>query len=295
MDEAFWGRWDSASKPEGGPVALTVNTNMASMNALNNLNRTNRSLSSTLGRVSSGLRINQAGDDAAGLGVAENLEAAQRSLKAAQRNTNDGVSVVQVAEAATSEVGNILKRMRELAVQSASKTLDNGERNYIQDEFVQLSGEVERIAQVTEFNGVALGNWSNRTLDVQVGINDTVNDRITITLGDLQATSLNVDTGSIDLSQPATAAAALTTLDASLDTVNGYRSDYGATTNRLQSAMRNLENYTQNLAGAESSIRDADFAFEAAEMSKFQIMQQAGVSVLGQANSMSQGAIRLIG
>jgi len=276
-------------------MALTVNTNMASMNALNNLNRTNRNLSSTLGRVSSGLRINNAGDDAAGLGVAENLQAAQRSLKAAQRNTNDGVSVIQVAEGATSEVANILKRMRELAVQSSSETLDNGERAYIQDEFVQLSGEVDRIANVTEFNGVALGNNSNPTLDVQVGINNTGNDRITITMGDLQSATLNVDTGSIDLSSAATAQTALTTLDASIDTVNGYRSDYGATSNRLQSAMRNLENYTQNLAGAESSIRDADFAFEAAEMSKFQIMQQAGVSVLGQANSMAQGAVRLIG
>ena len=276
-------------------MALTVNTNMASMNALNNLNRTNRNLSSTLGRVSSGLRINNAGAAAAGLGVAENLQAAQRSLKAAQRNTNDGVSVIQVAEGATSEVANILKRMRELAVQSSSETLDNGERAYIQDEFVQLSGEVDRIANVTEFNGVALGNNSNPTLDVQVGINNTGNDRITITMGDLQSATLNVDTGSIDLSSAATAQTALTTLDASIDTVNGYRSDYGATSNRLQSAMRNLENYTQNLAGAESSIRDADFAFEAAEMSKFQIMQQAGVSVLGQANSMAQGAVRLIG
>jgi flagellin len=276
-------------------MALTVNTNMASMNALNNLNKTNRSLSSTLGRVSSGLRINNAGDDAAGLGVAENLQAAQRSLKAAQRNTNDGISVIQVAEGATSEVGNILKRMRELAVQSSSETLDNGERAYIQDEFAQLSGEVDRIANVTEFNGVSLGNNANPTLDVQVGINNTGNDRITITMGDLQSATLNVDTGSIDLSTAATAQASLTVLDASIDTVNGYRSDYGATSNRLQSAMRNLENYTQNLAGAESSIRDADFAFEAAEMSKFQIMQQAGVSVLGQANSMSQGAVRLIG
>jgi flagellin len=276
-------------------MALTVNTNMASMNALNNLNKTNRSLSSTLGRVSSGLRINTAGDDAAGLGVAENLQAAQRSLKAAQRNTNDGISVIQVAEGATSEVGNILKRMRELAVQSSSETLDNGERAYIQDEFEQLSGEVDRIANVTEFNGVALGNNANPTLDVQVGINNTGNDRITITMGDLQSATLNVDTGSIDLSTAALAQASLTILDASIDTVNGYRSDYGATSNRLQSAMRNLENYTQNLAGAESSIRDADFAFEAAEMSKFQIMQQAGVSVLGQANSMSQGAVRLIG
>ncbi len=276
-------------------MGLTVNTNMASMNALNNLSTTNRNLSGTLSRVASGLRITKAGDDAAGLAVAENLNNAQRSLQAAQRNTNDGISVIQTAEGATGEVGNILKRMRELAVQSSSETLADSERAYIQDEFSELSGEVDRIANVTEFNGTKLGDGSNASLDVQVGINNTANDRIAITLGDLQSATLGVDTASIDLSTAAGAQTALATLDTAMDTVNSYRSDYGAAQNRLDSATRNLETYTQNLSGAESSIRDADFAFEAAEMSKFQIMQQAGVSVLGQANQMAQGAVRLIG
>ncbi len=276
-------------------MGLTVNTNMASMNALNNLSNTNRNLSGTLSRVASGLRITKAGDDAAGLAVAENLNNSARSLKAAQRNTNDGISVIQTAEGATGEVGNILKRMRELAVQSSSETLADSERAYIQDEFTELSDEVDRIANVTEFNGTMLGDGTNATLDVQVGINNTANDRISITLGDLQSATLGVDTASIDLSTAAGAQAALAGLDTAMDTVNGYRSDYGAAQNRLESSTRNLETYTQNLAGAESSIRDADFAFEAAEMSKFQIMQQAGVSVLGQANAMAQGAVRLIG
>ena len=274
-------------------MGLTVNTNIASMNALNNLNGTQRSLSKTLGRVSSGLRVNSAADDAAGLGTAENLDAAQRSLRVASRNTSDGISVVQTAEGATEEVANVIKRMRELAVQSASETLATTERGYIVDEFDALSSEIDRIAAVTDFNGVQLTDGTSTALSVQVGIDGTANDQIDINLGDLQASSLNID--SVDLSSAGSAQSALATLDTALDDVNGYRSDFGAVQNRLESAMRNLETYTQNLAQAESNIRDADFAFEAAELSKFQIMQQAGVAVLGQANAISQGALRLIG
>lgn len=276
-------------------MALTVNTNLASMNALNNLNQTNRSLTKTLGRVSSGLRITSAGDDAAGLAVAENLDAAARSLTVAQRNTQDGISVVQTAEGATAEVGGILKRMRELAVQSSSETLNNSERAYIQDEFTSLSSEVDRIASVTEFNGTQLADGSTASLDVQVGINNTANDRIAITTGDLRAVTLGVDAASMTLASSTGAQTALGNLDTAIDTVNGYRSDYGAAQNRLESAMRNLETYTESLRGAESGIRDADFAYEAAQMSRFQIMQQAGVAVLGQANGLNSGAIRLIG
>ncbi len=276
-------------------MGLTVNTNLAAMNAVKSLNQSNRSLQGSLGRIASGSRINKAGDDAAGLAVAENLDAAGRSLNVAQRNANDGISVIQTAEGATGEVGHILKRMRELAVQSASDTLANGERAYIQDEFTQLTAEVDRISAVTEFNGVALGDGSTATIDVQVGINDTANDRIAITLGDLRSATLSVDAASIDMSTSAGGQAALTTLDTAIDTVNGYRSDYGSVQNRLDSSIRNLETYQESLAAAKSSIKDTDFAAEAAEMAKFQIMQQAGQSILGQANQLNQGAIRLIG
>jgi flagellin len=274
-------------------MALTVNTNLTAMSATTNLSRSNSGLASTLGRISSGMRINSA-DDAAGLGVAENLSAASRSVRVAQRNTNDGIAVVQTAEGATSETGNILKRMRELAVQSASETLDDGERAYVQDEFVQLSEEVDRISAVTEFNGIALTDNTNPTLAVQVGIRNTADDSITITLGDITATTLGVDTASIDLSSSAGAGTAIGAIDLAIDTVNGYRSDYGATQNRLESAMRNLENYEQNLTGAESQIRDADFAKESASMAKFQVMQQAGVAALGQAKSINMQAAQLI-
>ena len=275
-------------------MALTVNTNITAMSATTKLNQSNRGLSATLGRISSGMRINSAADDAAGLGVAENLNAASRSVRVAQRNTNDGISLVQTAEGATSETGNILKRMRELAVQSASETLDDGERAYIQDEFVQLSEEVDRIANVTEFNGVSLTDGTNATIGVQVGINNTADDSIDITLGDITAATLGVDTASIDLSTSAGAGTALAAIDTALDTVNGYRSDYGATQNRLESSMRNLENYDQNLTAAESQIRDADFAKESAQMAKYQVMQQAGVAALGQAKSINMQAAQLI-
>ena len=274
-------------------MALTVNTNIASMNALNNLNGTQRNLSKTLGRVSSGLRVNSAADDAAGLGTAENLDAAQRSLRVAMRNTSDGISVVQTAEGATEEVANIIKRMRDLAVQSASETLATTERGYIVDEFDALETEISRIAAVSDFNGVQLTDGSQTSLDVQVGIDGTGNDRIQIDLGDLRATSLGIT--AVSLSTAAGAQSGLARLDSALNSVNGFRSDFGAVQNRLESAMRNLETYTQNLAQAESNIRDADFAYEAAELSKYQIMQQAGVAVLGQANAISQGALRLIG
>lgn len=274
---------------------LTVNTNMPSANALNKLTQTTKKLSTSFEHISSGLRINKAADDAAGLGMAENLDAQGRSLRQAQRNANDGVSVLEVAEGATSEVANIIKRMRELAVQSSSETLDNTERAYIDDEFTQLAGEVDRIAQVTEFNGVKVSDGSNTQLDVQVGANNSANDRITLTLGDLRATMLGIDATSIDLSTSGGAQAALTVLDGALDDVNGYRSKMGASQNRLESALRNLGTYSESIQGAESRIRDADYAYETAQMSKLQIMQQAGVAVLGQANQLGQSALRLIG
>ena len=276
-------------------MGLTVNTNMASMNALNNLNSTNRSLSGSYERISSGLRITKAGDDGAGLGVAENLQSTQRSMRQAIRNTNDGISLIHTAEGAANEVGGILKRMRELAVQSSSETLGDTERGYVNSEFTELSAEVDRISAVTEFNGVKIADGTNTSIDVQVGVNDTLADRIAISLGDLSATTLGVDTASIDLSTVTGAQASLSVLDSAIDSVNSYRADFGAAENRLSSAMRNAETYTENMAGAESQIRDADFAMETADMAKKQIMQQAGVAVLSQANQMNQSALRLIG
>jgi flagellin len=275
-------------------MSLFINHNIASLVAQRRVAGTQRTLQDSFERVSSGLRINKAADDAAGLGVAENLQAQYRSSRVAMRNTNDGISVVQTAEGSTNEVANIIKRMRELAVQSSSDVLATTERGYIQDEFTQLTQEVERIANVTEFNGKKLTNNSSTTLAVQVGVNNSANDRISITLGDLTASTLGVRTAVMSLNTVASARAAITALDTALDTVNGYRSDFGAIQNRLGSALRNIEVYAENLASAEAQIRDADFAFETAELSKLQIMQQAGLSVLAQAKMSTQGVLSLL-
>ncbi len=277
-------------------MSLYINHNLASNNAQRTVSGTNRSLQSSFEKVSSGLRINKAADDAAGLGVAENLNAHYRSTKVAMRNTNDGISVVQTAEGATNEVSNIIKRMRELAVQSSSDVLATTERAYINDEFKQLSDEVDRISEVTEFNGTLLTNGSS-TVEVQVGVNNSSNDRITITLGDLTASTLGISTDlgtAMGLGSVASARAAITLLDAALDSVNGIRSNYGATQNRLGSALSNLEVYGENLASAEAQIRDVDFASETAELAKLQIMQQAGLSVLAQAKMSTQGVLSLL-
>jgi len=275
-------------------VALTVNTNIASMKARNNLSANSRALSGSFERISSGLRITKAADDAAGLGVAESMDAQERSARQAMRNTNDGISMVQTAEGSTNEVANIVKRMRELAVQSSSETLASTERAYIQDEYLALESEIDRVANTTEFNGVSLTDGSNTQLNVQVGIMNTTNDQVTVTFGDLRVTALAIDSGSIDLSTSAGAFAAIDDLDAALDTLNSTRASFGSSQNRLDSSLRNMETYSENLSSAQSQIRDADFAYETAELAKTQIMQQAGTAILSQANSMSQGALSLI-
>jgi flagellin len=282
------------SWPSETVMAITVKTNTAASNALTALNRTSRSLSRSFERISSGLRISRAADDAAGLGVAENLRAAHTSATVASRNLNDGVSIIAVAEGATNEVSNILVRMRELAVQSASETLGTEQRAYIQTEYTELADEVSRIAAVTEFNGQQLTNGAITFLDVQAGINATSNDRITITLGDLRATSLGVDPGSLSLSTAADASTALTTIDKALTAMNTFRATFGSVENRLGSALNNLETYIETTTAAESGIRDADFGYETAQLAQNQILQQAGVSVLTQAKGLNQAALGLL-
>jgi flagellin len=275
-------------------MPMTVNTNTASNNALTNLNKTSRKLAKAFEHLSTGLRISSASDDAAGLGVAENLKVASASAKVAARNINDGISVISVAEGASAEAGDMLGRMRELAVQGASETLSNTERAYVQSEYVSLAGEMDRVAGVTEFNGQTLTDGSLATMAVQVGINATANDQITITLGDLASATLGVDTGTIDMSTSAGASLALAAIDTAIDSVNGYRSDYGAAQNQLESALNTVENFSENTTAAESRIRDVDFGSETAELSKQQLLQQAGVAILGQAKSINQGAVQLL-
>ncbi len=278
-------------------MSLTVNTNLSAMTAANSLNSTQASLSNTLARVSSGLRVNKAADDAAGSAVAMNLSTQARSGRQAMRNANDGISVIQTAEAATTEVLNILDRMRELAVQSSSETLEDGERAYIDNEFHQLSDEIERIAQSTEFNDLKLAEGTHSSLTVQVGVSSGTESEVSISLGDLQATQLGVDTGTsgVDLTGATAAQSAIDTIDTAIDSVNKIRSDYGAVQNRLDSAIRNMSTYVESLTAAASQIVDADYAHETAEMTRLQVMQQAGVAALAQAKGINQSVISLLG
>ena len=273
-------------------MPIVSNTNTAANNTLTQLNRSNRALSRNFERVSSGLRITRAADDAASLGVAEGLRSLHRSADVAARNINDGISIIGVAEGATNEVANILVRLRELAIQSSSETLANTERAYIQDETDELISEVDRIANVTEFNGIALSDGVLTTLDVQVGVRNTGDDRITIALGDLTSTALGVN--ALDLSVAANAQTALGTLDAAIDSVSAIRSNYGAVENRLGNALNNIETFSEANKAAESRIRDLDFGIETAALTRNQILQQAGVSILSQAKNLPQSVLSLV-
>jgi len=275
-------------------MPIVANTNIAANNTLTQLNRSNRALSRNYERVSSGLRISRAADDAAGLGVADSLRSLHRSADVAARNINDGISIVGVAEGATNEVANILVRLRELSVQSSSETLADSERAYIQDETDQLVSEIDRIANVTEFNGVSLTNGSDADglINVQAGVRNTSNDRIAISLGDLTANSLGVN--ALDLSTVTNAQTAINTIDTAIDAVSSIRSNYGAVENRLGNALNNIETFSEANKAAESRIRDLDFGIETAALTRNQILQQAGVSILSQARSLSTSVLSLV-
>jgi len=275
-------------------MSLTVRTNLVAMNASHNLTKTQNALSGTLGRISTGMRVTKAADDAAGLGVATKLNARSSSLGQAMRNANDGISIIQTAEGSTNEVVNILVRMRELAVQSSSETLADAERSFINDESAQLIAEVDRIAASTEFNGIQLGDGTISTISAQVGIESATTSRIDIILGDLRSTVLGVATTSMSLNTATYARTAIDTIDSAIATVSSYRSGLGSVQNRLESSLSNSTTYLESLRAAESQIMDADFAKESTDLTKQQIMQQAGVSALAQAKNINQAATSLL-
>jgi len=274
-------------------MALRINTNVASAFSQKHLSRSQERLAGNFQKLSSGLRITKAADDAGGLGVSEVLRAQIRSLGAAVRNTNDGISMVQTAESSLSEIGDALSRMRELAVQSTSGVLQAGERAYLATEFTALSTEINRIANVTEFNGLFLSNAATASVDVQVGVKGaTLNDQIRVTLKSGLTTALGINAAV--LTNTTTSLAAIGLMDAAIDTNNTNRASYGASQNSLSSALHQLEGYTENLVAAESRIRDVDFASETADMTRNSIFQQAGVAVLAQANVSPQVALQLL-
>jgi flagellin len=273
-------------------MALTVNTNIASINAQRNLSLTQVSLNRSLQRLSSGLRINSAADDAAGLAISEGMRANIRSMNQAVRNANDGVSMVQVAEGALNEVSNILTRMRELTTQAATGTLSSAQRNYVSKEFADLAKEITRISNATDFNGKKLLNGcACAGVRMQVGIGNKGYDRITVSVAAMSAGKLSVDS---TISTSAKASTMLGKLDTAINTISQRRANLGAAQNRLQSVINNLQVAVENTSAAESRIRDTDIAAETASLTRGQILTQAGTAILAQANQLPQTALTLL-
>ncbi len=279
-------------------MAISVLTNVASLNAQRNLNATQNSLSSSIARLSSGMRINNASDDAAGLGISENLKADLRSLSQASRNANDGVSMSQVAEGSMNEMQGIVTRMRELSIQSANQTLGSTERGYIQTEFGQLRNEINRISNVTEFNGQKLIDGSaSAGLTFQVGIQNTADDRISMSITRLTASTLgstSLHIASASLSTATNAQASINVFDKAIEQLSTARAKVGAVQNRMQVTISNLSVAHENLSAANSRIRDVDVASETSQLTKSQILSQAGLAVLSQANQLPNAALSLL-
>ncbi len=279
-------------------MAMTINTNVASLNAQRSLMLTDKRLQGNLSRLSSGQRINTAGDDAAGLAISERMKAQIRSYAQAERNSNDGVSLIQTAEGAMNEVSNILGRMRELAVQSANGTLGATERGFLDDEATALIDEIDRISAVTQFNGATLlaGGATGTTVDFQVGIGATADDKISVTVAGMAAADIGGGGGiaTVDLTTAANAGTALGLIDQAITDVSGSRADLGAVSNRLQVTISNLSSARENISAANSRIRDVDVASETADMTRNNILMQAGLSVLGQANQLPSMALNLL-
>ena len=271
-------------------MGLRVNTNIASLTAQRNLGAVTARLQGNYARLSSGLRIATAADDAAGLGISERMRSQIRSFRAAGRNAQDGISLVQTAEGALSEASNILTRMRELAIQSTNGTLSTTDRATIATESTALVAELDRIAGSANFNGVQLLDGSSTTASIQVGIN--ANETIGINLQDVTTAQLGVD--AVDVSTATGANAALSIIDTATDLVNTARGDLGASQNRLQSAYASIQSAAENLSTAESRIRDVDVAWETADLTRNSILQQAATSVLAQANVQPQLALKLL-
>jgi flagellin len=277
-------------------MGLRIGTNIASMAAQRNLTKNNVEQQKVFNRLSSGNRITSAGDDAAGLSISENLKAQVRSLKQAERNANDGISFVQVAEGGLSEVGNILTRLRELSIQASSDTIGDRERGFIDKEYQSLKQEVDRISNVTNFNGTPLlnGQSSKGNLEIQVGARNNDADRINFTVSDYDVRTDKLGISGISSASIDSARDSIDKIDEAIGKVSGARAGLGAMQNKLQSTTNTLSIATENLSTARSRIADADIAEEATALAQKQILQQAGVSVLAQANSAPTLALKLL-
>ncbi len=277
-------------------MGFRVSTNIASVNAQRNLGDSQAKIGNSMAQLASGSRINKSADDAAGLAISENMKAQIRSTRQANRNAQDGVSMVQTAEGGLNEISSIITRLRELGIQAASDTVGDTERGFINKEVVQLKNEVQRIAQVTKWGSSGLLDGTTPTFDFQVGINnDDFSDRISFNGAENTATLDSLGMSGIDYTSKEGAQTALAQLDTAQTGVNGMRSNLGALQNRLTSTITNLGVAEENLSAANSRIRDTDVASATAEMTRNSILLQSATSTLAQANQKDQLALKLIG
>jgi flagellin len=278
----------------------TINTNIASLNAQRNLNSSQSSLAVSMQRLSSGLRVNSAKDDAAGLAIAERMNAQVRGMNVAIRNANDGISLAQTAEGALSKVGDALQRMRELSIQARNWTNSSSDKDSLNKEFRELQSEISRVLAGTTFNGKHILGADATTMDFQIGANTTTDDLISIATENMtsasEITAITASSAAIDAASDTSAiAAVIDDIDEALDLVNNTRATFGATQSRFDAIISNLQQSVENQAAARSRIMDADFAAETANMSRAQILQQAGTAMVAQANQLPQQVLRLLG
>lgn len=277
-------------------MGFRINTNVASLQAQTSLSKVNKEAQESFSKLSSGSRITKSADDAAGLAISEKLKSEIRSAQQANRNANDGISMVQVAEGGLNETSNILVRMRELAVQSASDTVGDVERGMSNLEYQQLKQEMDRISQVTQYNGTSLLDGSGDKKEFQVGTGaDEFKDRISFDPGMLNSGLGSLGVEGIEVSSKEGAQESLASIDSAIEKVSGQRALLGSIQNRLTSTTNNLQTYTENMSAANSRIRDVDYAEETAKQARNQIITAAGTSVLAQANVSGQNALKLIG
>ena len=279
-------------------MAQVINTNVMSLNSQRVLMNSQMSMATSLERLSSGLRINRAKDDAAGLAIAQRFTAQIRGLEQANRNANDGISLLQTAEGALDEVTNMLQRMRELAVQSVNGTVSNSDRNSLSDEYNELKAEIGRIFDSTEFNGTNLLH-TDATLTMQVGFKAGGSYQIAVSTQNMVTRGtgsggLASVLGNLSIGSGGNAASVIGILDSGLDAVSGKRADFGAKQNRLEATVRNNANVIENQSAARSRVMDTDFAKETANLTRTQILQQAGTAMLAQANALPQNVLSLL-
>jgi flagellin len=277
----------------------TINTNIVSLNAQRNLDASQSSLAVSMQRLSSGLRVNSAKDDAAGLAIAERMNAQMRGMNVAIRNANDGISLAQVAEGALSKIGDSLQRMRELALQARNSSNSDSDKDSLNKEFLQLQSEITRVIGGTTFNGKAIIGADGTSMFFQIGANTNAEDTITITTQNLNSdaniSAVTVSTAVINSMADATAiASVINAIDTALDTVNNNRATFGAVQSRFDAIISNLQVGVENQSAARSRIMDADFAAETANLSRAQILQQAGTAMVAQANQLPQQVLRLL-